>query len=1000
MKLTMKPAFQSLTRISIVQLLLLMWLPGAACGAELLPPGFRPQPVGVHALVGGKVVVKPGEALADATIVIRNGYIENVGNNVAPPADARVWDMKGLTIYAGFIEPYLPLSGTNAPVSTTETQPIATDNLTAGGVNFFGTAGQRTDPGASGPGYEISRITPEERAVTQYSPRDRTLAPFREQGFTAALIAPANGIIRGSSALVQLREDNPNAVVLKPDVFQHVAFDTRSAERAYPASLMGVIATVRQSFFDAQHYALDHADWTRNPQGRKRPEFNPALEALSPAAEGKRRVLIEPGSALMVDRAARVALELKLDFAIISSSQEWRRPDLAKETGATFIVPVNFPTLPKLPNEDDWEQVSLDQLRAWDWAAENPALLRQQGREIAFTTYSLSDKKAFRKNLKLAIERGLSEDDALAALTTVPAKLCGVEKQLGTIEAGKIANLTVVDGKGYFDPESRVRDVWVDGRNYFVQAAKDEKKEQAKAESDAEKKAKLEKEKKEAEGREIQKKRIARLPLEGRGVIASTNNSLVNSNTFLFIAFATVWTSGHDGRVENGVLVIQNGKVVRIQRHGAGGSGNTASISLPAGLHITPGLIDAHSHTAILGAVNEGTLPSSAMVRIGDVVNSETKNLYEQLAGGLTVANLLHGSANPIGGQNQVIKLRDGASPEELKFEGAPAGIKFALGENVKQSSASERTTRFPQSRMGVPTFHENRFLAAQQYLKSWQDYRQATNRVEQASRLSPSERELATGATPVLPRRNLELETIGEIIQGKRLIHCHSYRQDEILAFLRVMESFKVKIGTLQHILEGYKVADEIAAHGAGASAFADWWAYKFEVYDAIPHAGSLMHERGVLVSFNSDSSDLARRMNTEAAKAVKFGGTSEEDALKFVTINPAKQLGIDKRVGSLEPGKDADFVVWSGHPLDSRSVVLQTWIDGKKYFDRSLSAERAATLQKERADLIAKAKKLAGGGSSSAGAEEKKDDGSFFRVALEHQFDYVDRHCLDEER
>ena len=284
---------------------------------------------------------------------------------------------------------------------------------------------------------------------------------------------------------------------------------------------------------------------------------------------------------------------------------------------------------------------------------------------------------------------------------------------------------------------------------------------------------------------------------------------------------------------------------------------------------------------------------------------------------------------------------------------------------------------------MGVPAFHANRFTAAQQYLAEWK-------RFETSGGLQP--------------RRDLELEAIGEIIEGKRLIHCHSYRQDEILAFLRTMESFKVRVGTLQHVLEGYKIADEIAAHGAGASCFADWWAYKFEVYDAIPHNGSLMRDRGVLVSFNSDSSDLARRLNTEAAKAVKFGGTPEIEALKFVTINPAKQLGIDKRVGSLEPGKDADFVIWSGSPLDSRSVVLQTWIDGKKYFDRSLSADRAAALAKERADLIAKAKKVAklsggGGGDGGGGGKDVTYDGSFFRVALEHQFDGVDRHCLDKE-
>jgi N-acetylglucosamine-6-phosphate deacetylase len=566
----------------------------------------------------------------------------------------------------------------------------------------------------------------------------------------------------------------------------------------------------------------------------------------------------------------------------------------------------------------------LDNLRAWDWAAENPALLRQQKLDVALTTYSLEDKKLFRKNVKAAVERGLSEEDALAALTTIPAKLCGVEKQLGTIEPGKIANLTIVDGKGYFDPESRVREVWVDGRNYHAQTAKEEAKKDETADKEKEAKAEANKEKKDVELKKLQNKRLARSPMEGRGAITNSN--------LIMIENTTVWTCGTNGVLRVPELWLKEGKVLYCDTTIRLGwiSSNTFRFR-GDGLHITPGLIDAHSHAAILGAVNEPTLPSTAMVRVGDVVNSETKNISEELAGGLTTANLLHGSANPIGGQNQMIKLREGASPEGMKFEDAPQGIKFALGENVKQSNWGEKfTTRFPQSRMGVPTFYKNRFTAALQYLNAWSDFKK-------------------NGGVP--PRRDLELETIAEIIKGKRFIHCHSYRQDEILAFLRVMESFGVRVATLQHVLEGYKIADEIAKHGAGASCFSDWWAYKFEVYDAIPFAGSLMRERGVLVSFNSDSSDLARRMNTEAAKAVKYGSTSEEEALKFVTINAAKQLGLDKRVGSLEPGKDADFVVWSGNPLDSRSVVLQTWIDGKKYFDRDEAVKRAATSRDARA-------------------------------------------------
>jgi imidazolonepropionase-like amidohydrolase len=975
-----------------------------ARGDDLLPPGFRPLPPGTHALVGGKVVIKPGQMLEHGNIIIRDGFIKAVSADAAIPADARVWEMKGLTVYAGFIDPYLVLGTTNSPVSTSDFEPVNSATLAAGGMGFFGVASQR-ESAAGGPGYEVAKITPEYRSVRDYAPQPKTLEPLRELGFTAGLIAPGKGIMRGMSALVAFSDEKANRVVLKPEVFEHVAFESHQGDdHAYPGSLMGVIAALRQSFFDAQYYALDWADYLKQPRERKRPEYDPALEALSPAVNRKMRVAFEPGSALMTDRAAQVARELGLDFIIVSCGQEWRRPDLAKATGAPFIVPLNFPAAPKLPSESDWEQVRLDQLRNWDWAPENPALLRQQGLEIALTTYGLSDKKKFRQNLRLALDRGLSEEDALAALTTVPAKLCGVENQLGTIEAGKLANLTIVDGTNYFNPDAKVREVWIDGRIY--RAAPEEPKpaksedadvakktspeegEPAKPKAAAEKKAPTESAKSEKkaaaakesktteakpdkknESRELQKARLARSPLEGRGPLTNPPAVLIRN--------ATLWTCGPQGVLTNSRILIADGKIQAVGDFKAEVGPNTLVID-GHDLHVTPGLIDCHSHTAILGAVNESTLPSTAMVRISDVVNSETVNLYEQLAGGVTTVNLLHGSANPIGGQNCVIKLRDGASPEELVFEQAPPGIKFALGENVKQSNWGERfSTRFPQTRMGVRTFIENRFVAAQEYL-------------------AERDRCKVSGALP--PRRNLELEAIAEILQGKRLIHCHSYRQDEILMLIRLMESFNVQIGTFQHVLEGYKIADEIAQHGAGGSSFADWWAYKFEVYDAIPYNGSLMHERGVVVSFNSDSSELARRLYLEAAKAVKYGNTSETEALKFVTLNPAKQLRIDKYVGSLEPGKDADFAIWSKAPLDSGTVCLQTWVDGKKYFDRSVDPARTEKLVKERADLISKAKKMVklGGGGEGGGGD---GEDTFFQISLENEFNGRDRGCLDQE-
>jgi imidazolonepropionase-like amidohydrolase len=969
--------------------------------AEILPPGFRPLPLGTHALIGAKVVVKPGEVLESATIVIRDGLIQSVSTNLAIPADARVWDLQGATIYAGFIEPYFVPDSSAPPVSTSDAFPVNQSSLAGGGYQFYGAPGVQSDPGNNYPGNALARITPEFRAVEKYSPKEDSTKALREIGFTSAVVAPAKGIIRGTSALVTLSDENPNRTVIKSDVFQHIAFDTSGNEvGAFPKSLMGAIAAIRQTFFDAQHYAREQAANAKKPQG-KRPEFNPALAALEPVLNKKLSVIFEPGSALMNARAAQLARELGLNFRIVSCGEEWRRPELAKATGATFIVPVNFPSLPKLPSDEDWDQVSLDQLRAWDWAAENPALLRQQGLQITLTTYGLGDKKNFRKNVQLALDRGLTETDALAALTTIPARLCGAENQLGSIEAGKFANLIVVNGN-YFEPEAKIRAVWIDGRIYpteseeskvgkadgskSVQSATEQGVTPAKEEPEKhprlpeitaqetrrgltnaapEPKPEEKSEKNRNQLREVQKTRMARSPLDERGPTKEPDSLLISG--------PTLWTCGPDGILTNAAFILQNGKIKQIGGRITWGG---PSIDLQ-GFHITPGIIDCHSHAAVLGDVNETGLPSTAMVRISEVVNSESPNICRELAGGVTTLNLLHGSANPIGGQNCVIKLRDGASPEELIFSNAPAGIKFALGENVKQANWGDKfTTRFPQSRMGVRTFIQNRFVAAQEYLKQSDAFRK-------------------NGGVP--PRRDLELEAIGEVLQGQRWIHCHAYRQDEMLMLTRLMKEFGVQIGTFQHGLDAYKIADELAAANIGVSTFSDWWGIKFELYDAIPHNGALLHDRGALVSFNSDFSELARRLYLEAAKAVKYGGVSETEALNFITLNPAKQLRIDRYVGSLEPGKDADFVVWSKSPLDSSTVCLQTWIDGKKYFDRALEEQRAARLKKEREDLIAKAKRIA---SLSAGGSEAKPDSSksFFHVSLEHQFDDVERRCEDE--
>ncbi|MCA9181454.1 MAG: amidohydrolase, partial [Planctomycetales bacterium] len=400
----------------------------------------------------------------------------------------------------------------------------------------------------------------------------------------------------------------------------------------------------------------------------------------------------------------------------------------------------------------------------------------------------------------------------------------------------------------------------------------------------------------------------------------------------LLIKNATVWTCDEAGILEHTDILVRRGMIVQVGQNLE--SVKDAQVMDASGMHVSPGIIDCHSHMATDGGVNESGQTITAEVRIGDFIDSNDITIYRQLAGGVTTSNILHGSANPIGGQNQVIKLRWGSLDEDLKMREAPAGIKFALGENVKQSNHAGGSTRYPQSRMGVEQLMRDRLEAARDYREHWQHPEHHANSLP--------------------PRRDLELEALVEVLEGRRWIHCHSYRQDEILMVLRLLEDYDVTIGSLQHILEGYKVADAMAAHGATGSSFSDWWAYKIEVLDAIPYNGAVMHRAGVVVSFNSDDAELARHLNHEAAKAIKYGGVDPSEALKFVTMNPAKQLRIDNWVGSITVGKQADLVIWNRSPLSTLSVCMQTWIDGRKYFDREQEQIRHQQDEQLRLKLI----------------------------------------------
>jgi N-acetylglucosamine-6-phosphate deacetylase len=423
----------------------------------------------------------------------------------------------------------------------------------------------------------------------------------------------------------------------------------------------------------------------------------------------------------------------------------------------------------------------------------------------------------------------------------------------------------------------------------------------------------------------------------------------------LLVEHATVWTVSDRGILNDADLLIKDGKIAAVGsnlRATLTGALTDTMIIDGTGMHVTPGMIDCHSHTGIDGGVNEWTQNVTAEVRIADAIDPEDINWYRQLAGGLTAANQLHGSSNPIGGQNSVVKLRWGQNSSAFPLQGAIPGIKFALGENVVRGKS-----RYPGSRLGVEALIRDRFQSAREWRAAQLAYQALPDNVR---------------AQTMPPQPDYELQTLAEILEGKRIVHCHSYRQDEIAMLIRVADDFKFQIGTFQHVLEGYKVADEIARHGAGASSFSDWWAYKMEVMDAIPWNGEMLWKAGVVTSFNSDSDELARHMNTEATKAVRYGGVTREEAIKFVTLNPAKQLRIDAMCGSLEPGKDADFVIWSADPLSVYARCMQTWVDGVRQFDVDTDRIMRARDAQTRTALIALATSewgKSGGGDSGGG-------------------------------
>jgi imidazolonepropionase-like amidohydrolase len=1029
---------------------------GSAQVSTIPKQGIRENDPRVHALTNARIVAAPGKTIEKGTVLIRDGLIVEVGPDVKVPAEARVWDLAGNTIYPGFIDSYSRL---DLP-ETLKPEPVRSD-VDPDDPN----AKPKEIPRESAKGTRSwnPRVTPERKASDYLNLDKKGTKALRNLGFASALIVPGRGVFRGSSALINLQETDVDTMVVLPLVAQHIAFDFdregRDGDRGYPNSLMGSIALIRQSFLDASWYQAAQDAYQKNPATTERPETNASLAALAQQMQ-RNPAVFEAEDELDLLRALRIADEFKLKPVLFGNGYEYRVRKALAEKKAAIILPLDFPKPPEIERPEQALEVELDELQHWDRAPSNPARLAEAGIPFAFTTQKLEKpEKDFWPRIRLAVRRGLNKEAALAALTSTPAEIFGIADRLGTIAPGRMANLVVASGDLFAD-EARVLTTWVDGHYYDTDQAR-ERDLRGTWELMAEGKtlplviegklekldAKLAGEKAtvsikddavlviapaklfdKGEGSIRLTGQIIGETIAGSGDAPATANLRWNAKrtaaftptkkpdekpspldkpldfpeTYPAGAFgrtaipdqpksvliqgATIWTSGPQGTLQNADLLVTGGKISAVGP-GLKAPGDAVIID-GKGMHVTPGIVDCHSHTAISRGVNESSHAVTCEVRIGDVLDPTDIGIYRELAGGTTTAHVLHGSANPMGGQNQVVKFRWGALPEELKFADAMPSVKFALGENVKQSNWGEKfKTRYPQTRMGVEQIMRDRFRAAQEY-------------------------DAALKKKQGLPvRRDLQLEAISEILSGKRLIHCHSYRQDEILAFLSVAREFKIKVGTLQHILEGYKIADVMAKDGVGGSSFADWWGYKFEVYDAIPDNAAMMTGQGVLTSVNSDSADLARRLNTEAAKSMKYGGLSREEALKLVTINPAKQLRIDAKTGSLETGKDADFVIWTGNPLSNYARVQQTWIDGRKYFDRAEDMEGRKAFAAQREALVQKAltERLKEIGPGKEGDYDKKDDKEPPKISAEqahraHELEAVygsghDKHtCMED--
>ncbi|MBC7695594.1 MAG: amidohydrolase family protein [Burkholderiales bacterium] len=947
----------------------------------------------IYAFTNCVLHVNADVTITNAAILVQDGKILRAGEKLEIPKDAITTDLKGKHIYPAFIDLY---SDYGMP------EVKRTDFTDAPKKGAFGWN---------------QAIKSEAEAHKLFLHNQQKADELRKIGFGSVVTIQKDGIVRGSGAFVNLSNAKENESVIKDRAAAFYSFNKGSSPQDYPSSLMGAVALLRQTYYDAAWYKTNQS----------KTEYNITLDAFNKLQELP--AVFEGNDKFNDLRAKKIGDEFKIKYIIKGGGNEYQRLYDIQNSNAKFIIPINFPEAIDVEDPYDAEQASLTDLKHWEMAPANLAELEKNNVQFCITSSDLKDKALFLKNLRKAVKHGLSEKMALRALTFNPASFIGVQDKTGSLKQGMYANFFIAS-KSIFEEDAIIYETWSNGikhvyndismpeidgiyqlsynsNNYKLTISKDQEnysgivilKDSMKAKvsltfrnnlitmsfpydstfalrlsgiynektkgfagegqytdgswlsfklnyiskNDTAKSKTPKVEPKITYGKVYYPFIAYGEPLASEGLIKDTWPKFKNTYDGILIKQATIWTNEPDSLLKDQDVYVVNGKIEKIGANIEVPKTGNIKIIDGKGMHLTPGIVDEHSHIALF-SVNEGADASSAEVRMGDVINPDDINIYRQLSGGVTTAQLLHGSANPIGGQNCLIKLRWGKNPEEFKYDKAPAFIKFALGENVKHSNGlNPDQLRFPQTRMGVEQLYYDYFTRATAYKKQMSDFGKQTPKQNAASKTAS-------------PRRDLDLEALAEILDNKRFITCHSYVQSEVLMLMNVADSMKFKVNTFTHILEGYKVADKLKAHGANASTFADWWAYKLEVMDAIPYNAAMLMKAGVNTAINSDDGEMGRRLNQEAAKSIKYGGLTEVQALKLVTLNPAKMLHIDDQVGSIKVGKVADLVLWTDNPLSIYAKVSKTIIDGQIYYDTEADAKLREDIKKERARIIAK--------------------------------------------